>query len=223
MCDPVSAISAAALAAGTGAQIMGQNQARKAQRGVVAAERGRQQGYQERQAAAVDTATQGASRPAVEAATAERTAARAADLREAAPQQTGYLPGQSAGPQIVRDEVDRQRGIVSAFTNQQGDARAALGGFGDAVFRANTGIGRAAQDVGVQGGFARGSAGLLPLDLNAASYKGQGLRTAGDLLVLAGTAAPGLAQSKTLGSIFARGGGVKTAPIAATGRFPGPI
>ena len=213
MCEPVSLMTAASLAAtavGTGMQIRGQQQARSAQNDAVAAERIRQQGIQERQAGVTAQATEQAAPERVQQATTDATAVRDAALRAATPAQTGYMPGQSSGPQIVRDEVDRQRQVAANFTNQQGGARAALGGWADSLFGLRQGIGRAQQNLQTQAGFARGSGSVLPLEMDKAGMAGQGMRTAGDLFVTAPRLASGLSGMFSTGGVP---GGPKGDPL----------
>jgi hypothetical protein len=215
MCDPVTlAVSAGLAAAGTGLQMAGQQKAVNAQRDAANAERIRQRGYQDQQAASVAQATDRAAAPRVEQDMAAETARREADLRAVSQPQTAYLPGQDSGPQIVRDEVDRNRSVASAFTNQQAGARANLGGWQDALFGVNRDLGRFGQDITTQSGFAQGSRALLPGDTDAARMRGQGLRTAGDLFQIGSmVAAPAAGMFRgggALSSLFARQGGAKT-------------
>ena len=90
------------------------------------------------------------------------------------------LPRSNSNITVQNDE--RERGRASEFADQQGEALARLRSFSD-VF---AGLGRdTAQDasqIGMLGGFKRGSQGVLPFELEAASQKGSGLRMLGDVL-----------------------------------------
>ena len=83
---------------------------------------------------------------------------------------------------IVVREMAKKSGQARDFTNQQGEALASLRAFGDVLGDASRLQGRDASLVGQIGGFKRGSSGVLPLELDEASRKGQGLRTFGDIL-----------------------------------------
>jgi hypothetical protein len=213
MCEPTTIAALAATAVGSAMQMQGQRQAQRAQRGAVEAENTRQRGYQQQAMGYVDTAREGASRPEVESATARAVDERATANRAAAavPQAMGgYLPGQAGAPQIVRDEVDRQRGIASLFAGQQADARAGLGGWSDALQGVRTGITRSGQGIAMQGSFGRGSAGVLGNELQAAGGAGAGMRALGDAVVTFGpAAATRFGGSDGWGRVFSRSGGTK--------------
>lgn len=222
MCEPVSLATAASLAAtaiGSTMQIQGQKKAQSAQQDVANAERIRQQGFQQRQQSEVDAAIPQVSRPQVETNMAAATGQREAALREASPTQTGYLPGQGNGPQVVRDEVDRRRAEVADYTGQQAAARAKIGGWADALYGVRTNVARTAQNVQTQGGFARGSLTPMQSEMSAAGYQGEGMRTGGDLAVLAGRAIP--AASSAFGANKVGGwGGIFGGSKAATSSNP---
>lgn len=223
MCEPttLAALALATTAAGTGMQMHGQRQAQKAQQGAVEAETVRQRGYQQQAQGYVDTAREGAARPEVDSATARATGEREIANRAAAAVPAamgGYLPGQMAGPQIVRDEVDRQRGLASAFTSQQAGARANLGGWNDALMGVRTGIIRSGQGIAQQGSFGRGSAGVLGNELQAAGGAGAGMRMLGDAVTTFGPmAATSFGGTNGWGNIFAAGGGRKSGMTGASG------
>lgn len=224
MCEPTTIAALAATAIGSAMQIQGQRQAQRAQQGAIEAESVRQRGYQQEAQGYVDTAREGAARPQVENATARAAGEREAANREAAAVPTamgGYLPGQTAGPQVVRDEVDRQRGIAAAFTGQQAGARANLGGWTDALMGVRTGIGRAGEGVAQAASFGRGSAGVLGNELQAASQKGALMRGLGDATVAFGP----LAATTNWGSVFGGAPAVTQKPniTGAFGRIAGPV
>jgi hypothetical protein len=229
MCNPVAAIAIGSALAGTAMQVQGQRQATRAQNDVASAERIRQDGSRARSIAFTDTAREGASRGTTDQAMAQSAAERAVDYRAAAPvpaAQGGYLPGQGGGPQVVRDEVDRQRGLAAAFSNQQAGARANLGGWSDALFGARTGIARAGQGAAQESSFSRGSASLLPGDMQAAAQRGANWRMAGDLVAGGGNLAAGTYGGPNgWGSLFSS---APAAPVGAfaratTGRAAGPV
>lgn len=189
MCDPVTAVALGAAAAGTGLQVAGQRQSDRAEASAIRNETARQNRIADASRTRLDTTLGQVSQSMSDAEMARATDSRAESMRAASslpgPGQ-GYLPGQAAAPQIVRDEIDRQRGLSSMFLNQQAGARANLGGWSDALFNSRVASGRGAQDIGTNASFARGSAGVLPLEMRAAAGRGAGLRTAGNLVAGAG-------------------------------------
>lgn len=116
------------------------------------------------------------------------------------------------------------------FTDQRAEALAAFRAFGDLLGGIGREQARDAQDINMISGFKRGSQSVLPLELEAASEKGSGLRMLGDLFSLGSAATMGPALSGTAagsGGWLARmfGGGkplsatnivTKTAPVGAT-------
>jgi hypothetical protein len=228
--DPVSlgvALGSAAL--GSAMQQQGQRQAQSAQRATMGAETARQNTFaaasRDRVGAATDRTGAQPTMAASEAATADRAAEnrRVSALPAAG---TEYLPGQGDASQLVRDEVDRQRGVAGAYVGQQGDARANLGGWGDALFGNRIEIGRSGQDVSTNAGFSRGSAGVLPMELSAARGQGQGWRTAGDLVTGAGLLAAPHAKTGWNWAFGAPGAMAATTAatrVGAGGRLAGPV
>ena len=198
---PAAIASAGAALAGTGLQLAGQNQAMRAQARATRAEAGRQFGYAAAGRDAVDQARQTwEAEPAISAAAqGERRAAL--DAAAASATGTGYLPGQS---QAIRVETDRARADNTAVMGAENANRARLGSWGDTLLAGRVASSRSGSDVARQGSFSRGSAGVLPVELQAAGTRGMGLRTAGDLAMGATLlAAPFVAaQYPTWGSIF---------------------
>lgn len=219
MCSPALGVALGSAVVGSAMQMQGQRQAQAAQSRTMAAEQARQDSFAAASRDRVGTATDRVGAPATIAATEAATADRAAELRRVSTPATGqYLPGQGDAPQIVRDEIERRRAEAAGYLDQQGDARARLGGWGDALFGARQEIGRSGQDVATEAGFARGSAAVLPAELRAAQQRGQGWRTAGDLVTAGGMLGAPYASK---GWNWAFGG--PAAPMATTGRFPGPV
>src|SRR3546814_5188365 len=75
---------------------------------------------------------------------------------------------------------------AEAAGRNEAAAKARLEGFGDLLLDSAIFRGRRGQEIGQIGGFARGSSGVLPLELEAAKSKGRGLGLLGDLLTGAG-------------------------------------
>lgn len=194
MCTPLAAVGL--MAAGTAAQAVGANRARKAMSGAREAERIRQKGYQDEAGAVFDASKANASRSSQDAQQgkleADRKAAYDNDVASAQAPNLAIgdnLAGSQAGNAIVNDEVARQGAKASAFAGQQGDAKAALQGFGDLQFANSLANNRTNTQLGTLGNFMRGSADVLPYEMEAASHKGAGLNALGSVLNMAGTVA----------------------------------
>lgn len=145
------------------------------------------------------------------------------DKREGKAQELGdYFAGQSiqanaaaegvnAPPStnnIVVQEQAKQQGKAKDFTNKQGAALGELRSFGDLLGGISREQARDATQVGVLGGFKRGSSNVVPYELEEANSAGDGLKMFGDLLNLGG----GMAMNSGLsgGSMF----GAKPATMA---------
>jgi hypothetical protein len=83
---------------------------------------------------------------------------------------------------VVTREMNKQLGRAKDFTDQQAGALGELRSFGDLLGDTSRAQGRDASLLGQIGGFKRGSSNILPLELDAASQKGGGLRFLGDIL-----------------------------------------
>jgi hypothetical protein len=99
------------------------------------------------------------------------------------------LPSSSSG--VVNQEVDKQRGEAQTFVDGQTDALADLRSFGDLLGETSLLQGRDAQQIGMVGGFKRGSQNIVPLELNQAATAGDNHRLFADLLGGAGSVATG--------------------------------
>lgn len=216
MCDPITA-SIALTAAGSVAQAAGQRRAQKAMDGAREAERIRQKGYQSQSDAALgeslanaDKGTQDAQKGKAEgdrnAAYAEAVAATRAPVEA-----TGdNLAGDTAGNTVVNTEMARQGAANLGFAGQQGGAKANLLSFNDVQLGNALYNARQLQEQARIGDAMRGSAGVLDLEMAAASRRGQGLQTLGSLLSAGGTiagigAGAGWFDKATTGDILAKG------------------
>jgi hypothetical protein len=103
-----------------------------------------------------------------------------ADAGEANTAAASVMP--TATNDIVTQEIAKKSGEAKAFTDQQGQALASMRAFGDVLGDTGRLQARDAGKIGQIGGFKRGSADVLPLELDAAAQKGAGLRLLGDIL-----------------------------------------
>jgi hypothetical protein len=103
---------------------------------------------------------------------------RGADIISAA------LPQTSSNLTIQNDA--RERDEASAFAGQQGEAVARMRSFSDLFGGLDRATARDGSQIGMLGGFKRGSQGALPFELEAAAQQGQGMRGLADALGLFG-------------------------------------
>ena len=195
MCDPVSA-SIGLMAAGTAAQAAGAHRSQKAMSGAREAERIRQKGYQDESTAAYEASKANADKGQQDTQQGKLEAERKdayANATEAAQAPVAAvgsnLAGDTAGNAVVGDELARQSAGAAAYANQQGNAKAAMQGFSDLQLNNNLFNSRQIQKQNMLGNFMRGSADVLPIEMEAASHKGDGLNALGSVLQLAGTVA----------------------------------
>lgn len=191
MCDPVTLTGLALTAGSTVVNTIAANKAASAREDVLAAERIRQ-GQLDREADALNTRSQDRYE-GVEG----KQEAKARDLSEffSGPNTAGeandaaasVMPSDTAD--ITVREMQKQTGAAQDFTSKQAASLANLRSFGDMLGDNARLQARDASLIGQVGGFKRGSSGITPLELDAASQKGAGLRFFGDLLGGAGSLA----------------------------------
>lgn len=194
MCIPLAAAAIIASVAGSAAQAAGQRRAQKAQAGAREAERVRQKGFQDESAAAVTESMANASKGSQDTKQAQAEGERksaydaATEAAQAPVAAVGQnLAGDTAGNAVIGDELARQSSRATGYAGQQGSAKAAIQGFndlqlGNALYNA-----RQLQHQAQLGNFMQGSAGVLPVEMEAASHKGDGLKNFGSALSAAGT------------------------------------
>jgi hypothetical protein len=194
MCTPLVAL--ALTAAGTAATAAGVRKAQKAQAGAREAERTRQKGFQSeadaRAAENLASTNKGATDSGMAKAEGERKAASDAAVAEvrAPVEATGAnLAGDGSAAKLVAGENATQAAKGLGYAIQQGAAKAKLAGFNDVGFENALMNARTNQDIARIANFAKGSSDVLPVELEAAAQKGQGLRTLGSVLSTAGTVA----------------------------------
>ena len=191
MCDPVTLTGLAITAGSTVVNTIAANKAASAREDVLAAERIRQ-GQLDREADALNVQSQDRYKNAE-----GQQQAKARDLSEffTGPNTAGEANDAAASvmPSDTSDitvrEMQKQTNAAQDFTGQQAASLAALRSFGDMLGDNARLQARDASLIGQVGGFKRGSSGVTPLELDAASQKGAGLRFFGDLLGGAGSLA----------------------------------
>jgi hypothetical protein len=192
MCDP---ITIGLMVGGTLATAHGQRQQSRALSSTREAERARQSKIQGEADAAYSKSKQTYAPEKVKGDAAAAVKDRTTEYKSqnlAAPRAASAPSSASqGGNQVVKDAYSRTLGAATAQGDQMGQARAELAGFGDAMFNADLQHGRARDDIGMAASFARGSAGVLGSELEAAQHKGSKMRALGSLLQQAGMVSAG--------------------------------
>lgn len=207
MCDPVTLTGIALTAGSTVINTMANSKAEAARKDALAAERIRQQGY-DQEAAALNTQSQdrytdfGGQQEAKAKDLGDYFAGQQiANTANAGEQASAVMP--AATSDITVAEEAKQKAKARAFTDKQGEALGNLRAFGDVL----GGIGRLqardASQIGQIGGFKKGSSDVLKYELDAANHAGDGMKLFGDLLSLGGGAATSAGLSgKSFGNLF---------------------
>lgn len=97
-------------------------------------------------------------------------------------QETATSPLPSSGSNIVNQEIGKQKAKANAYSDQQAGALANLRSFGDLMGENALATARNDALIGNQQSFMRGSAAVLPAELQAANNAGSGWRMAGTIM-----------------------------------------
>jgi hypothetical protein len=193
MCDPVS-WALALTAAGSAAQAAGAAKAAKAMAGARTAESIRQKGFQDQANAVVDDSLNKSGKDATDKGMADAAAQRAAasdaavaDVRAPIEATGTNLAGDQTANAVMASEGDVAAAKNLGYATQQGRAKANLLSFNDVTFQNAINNVKAGQQLNTVGNFMRGSSNVLPVELEAASRKGEGLKTLGTVLSTAGS------------------------------------
>lgn len=132
---------------------------------------------------------------------------RAAFIRENAAAPAIATPTRGSAPAIVAEERNRTSDNASRDAGSFADALGLLGGHDAAMFDRRVGLGRNALDLGQNANLAAGSAGVVPLELEAANRAGDRLNGFADLFNGAGQLGMayslfGTGPKPTWGSLF---------------------
>lgn len=203
ICDPLTIAGIALTAGSTVANSIGASKVQAARDDALAAERIRQTGL-DQEAQALNTQSQDRYQD-FEGQQAEKSSELGdyftGQQLDSANANTAAAAEQTAAPtssNITVREEQKQRGQAKAFTDQQGAALGDLRSFGDLLGGIGREQARDASLIGQIGGFKRGSSGVLPYELDAASSAGDGAKMFGDILNVGGMAltAKGLSTPK---------------------------
>lgn len=208
MCNPMMIAGLVLTAGSIAANSAAASQANKAREGAMTAERIRQKGYQQE----ADALNQDAQSQYQDFGTKQETkAGQLADYYQgqqaAAPLPDSAVP--TSASNITVQEEAKQRDAAKDYTDKTGAALGQLRAFGDVMADTGRVQARDASQIGQIGGFMRGSQGVLPYELEAASHKGDGLRTAGSIMGAVGS-------MLTMGSLMAPAGAANAAAGAGT-------
>lgn len=194
MCDPITIAGIALTAGSTVANTMAASKAQHARDDALAAERIRQNGY-DQETSALNEQSRGRydDFEGQQNAKADELGQYFSGQQVAAGDQNAAATAETTVPQsgsslTVREE-DKQRGQARDFTDKTGAALGNLRAFGDVLGGISRGQARDASLIGQIGGFKQGSSNVLPLELDKANQAGSGLKLFGDILGLGGSLA----------------------------------
>lgn len=193
MCEPTTATlaltSLGLTAAGTAAQYAGAQKSKRAMDAVAAAEKLRQDKYKAESKSLFDQSLgeSGAdvSNQNIAAAQDKRNAATDVAVAETSDSQVGSTGGQTS--RVVSDETatrtEAGRGVASIYSKNKN----AINAFNDVGVNDAIRNARYLQDQSRIANFMSGSAGVVPMELEAAKGKGDNLRGIGSILSTAGS------------------------------------
>lgn len=194
MCDPLTIAGIALTLGSTVANYSAQAKNTAARNDALAAERIRQNGFNQ-QADALNLTSR--DRYTDFSAQQSETGLALGDFLRgqtvAEPTPVAAMPTSSSD--IVVQNENQQRADARDFTDQQGDALGQLRAFGDVLANKSLLGARDAGQIAQINGFKTGSAGVVPYELEKASRAGDGLQFLGDLLGGAGSVATGAGLS----------------------------
>lgn len=184
---PLALAALAVSAAGTGAQMVGQNEAQSARDRAQRAEMNRQTGYQRQAQAVADQSIAESGRSTADPAMAQATDQRVANFNRIVSQGQAPLTGNTVNRSIVTSSgsgapAPALTASAAAWNKILGGAQAKLGGYSDWGLQRNIAAKRAGQKLDTIGSNARGSANVLGAELQDASHAGDGWGMAGSVL-----------------------------------------
>ena len=184
MCfDPVSL----ALMAGSAyANKRGQKAVRKKQNSISEGENMRQAVYQKRAQDTFDTTSQKLDRPSQDQALTTTSTQREAAIQNTQAQAGDYAPTTGSAPAVVKSEIAKRMADVIAKGRGEVAARAKLGAYGGVQDANAINLNRSGQDINQMTDFSRGSASIVPLEMQASLGAGRKWSNIADVMRLAG-------------------------------------
>lgn len=211
MCEPTTiamGVGAAAMAGGALMKNQGQNASAKAVAGRMNDESGRQSVFRNAAAGAWDKTIAGMEKPKTEAGLADAQAKSTTALQSnvtnfsAAPAE-----GVGRAPKVITDAYEGGANASRGYGLDYAARTGAMEGFGNQLFSRNIDIGRGRQEIDKWGNFSRGSQSVLPMEVDAASKKGDSQKGMGELF-------SGLGN---LAMMFGLSGTPAAAPVSTAG------
>lgn len=196
MCEPLTLAGIALTAGSTVANSIANNQVQKARNNAMAEERIRQNKF-EAEAQGLNTQSQdryqdfSGQQDAKATELGQYFSDQHIDDANANSAATQEMTTPQSGSNVVVQEEAKQRAKARDYTNQQGEALGELRSFGDLMGGIGRSQARDAGQIGQIGGFMKGSSNVLPFELEAANGAGNGAKTFGDILGLAGSVTMG--------------------------------
>lgn len=221
MCNPLAIAAVAVTAAGTYAQYRGQRQAQKAMAGAVEAESIRQKRLRDESQGLFNESLGNQTADAQIERLGDKVAERSAAMTgNQVAEPVANIPVIGGAPDIVADETGVRVNEGNARARDEATAKAALAAFGDLQLGNALMNTRYGQQQSQLSNFMQGSSNVLPIEVQAASHRGDKTKLLGDTLVAigsimgmgAGGAASGLSATTGLASL----GGTKTSDMPAT-------
>lgn len=223
MCTPLALGALALTAVGTVAGAAGQHKAYNAQTDARNAEQLRRQNYQNESQKYFNQnlgqSDLNATNENLATNTASNTAALnavngTADVRAPIAEN---IPG-AEGPKVINTELGNRLSQANKFNTQQGAAKGRLDSYGDWTLGNQLNNLKTSNQIGLQGNFMQGSAGVLPWEMQDASHRGDSLKGLGTILSSLGSVA-GLGASMGVGApaVAAPGSGVANSAQLAAG------
>lgn len=210
MCNP-AAIGMVVMAVGAGLQYKANQDRKEDMQKLNRRETERQEGLQKEAEGSLRANQQSYEKSnledAMKAAAGEREAQYAA-AEAAAPRTFDSVPGQSSTSNtVIQDAFSRAFNDADSQSAERGRLGAQLASFGDALGIKALENNRRTGDIGMIGSFARGSANVLPLELQHAMTKTRGSEVAGQLMMSIGGMMAGGGAGAMMGAAGGMGGG----------------
>lgn len=187
MClDPASLTAMALMGGSTIAKNRQMKAVRRKQDTVSQTERERQAKYQKQAQATLDKTMATFDRPAQDQSLATTAAQHETAINDTQAQPGDYTPTTGSAPPVVKSEIAKR--MADAVRQGRGEvmARAKLGAYGGVQQKNAIDLNRSGQDIGRMGDFSRGSAGIMPLEMNAAYGAGRKWGQISDLFRMGG-------------------------------------
>ena len=161
------------MAGSTYANKRGNDAVREKQDNITQTERERQDIYKKRSQATLDTTMKTFDRPAQDQSLATTTAQRETAINDTQAQTGDYTPAAGSAPPVVKSEIAKR--MADAVRQGRGEvmARAKLGAYGGVQSNNAIRLNRSGQDIGQMADFSRGSAGIVPLEMQASLGAGR--------------------------------------------------